>query len=151
MKTKLNFEDKATKELLSKLDFGFFLNINIEKEKYSNDDVKKIHSNYEFHKKSITEKSKQNKKQFHYYTEGQVRKMFTGGLLPAMLELDEGRSLSIFDFPSVGENWAYFDYWRKSYNRKLTKEKLWIYVTRTGSILAFALTIFKLYELIIKT
>ena len=148
MKTKLNFEDKTTKELLSKLDFEYFLNQNIEIEKYSSENIEELYSSYKFHKKELETKSKKKKKQFHYYIEGQIRKMFDGGLLPAMFELDGGRKHTIFDFPAIGENWAYFDYWKKSYNRKLTKERIWKYITRTGSILAIILTIFKLYELI---
>lgn len=150
MKTKLNFEDKTTKELLSKLDFEYFLKQNIEIEKYSSENVEELYSSYQFHKKELGIKSKKNKKQFHYYIEGQVRKMFDGGLLPAMFELDGGRKHTIFDFPPIGENWAYFDYWKKSYNRKLTKERIWNYITRTGSVLAIILTVFKLYELISK-
>lgn len=149
MKTKLNFEDKTTKELLSKLDFEYFLKQNIEIEKYNSEDIDKLYSNYDFHKKELKEKSKKKKKQFHYYIEGQVRKMFNGGLLPAIFELDGGRQHTIFDFPPIGENWAYFDYWKKSYNKKLTKEKIWNYITKIGSLLAFILTILKLYDIIV--
>ena len=148
MNTNLNFEDKSTKELLSKLDFEYFLRQNIEIENYNNEDVNKIFSNYKKYKTDLKIKSSQNRKQFYYFTEGQVRKMFTGGLLPAMFELDEGRKHTIFEFEPIGENWAYFDYWKKAYNRKLTREKIWNSVVKTGSILAFILSVLKLYDIL---
>ncbi len=124
MKTKLNFEDKSTKNLLSKLDFEYFLEQNIETENYDEENIKELYSSYEIHRSKLRLKSKNEKVQFYYYVESQVRKMFIGGLLPAIFELDEGRGHTLFDFKSIGENWAYFDYWKKSYNKKLTKEKL---------------------------
>ncbi len=151
MKTKLNFEDKSTKELLSKLDFEYFLKQNFEVEKYSSKNIKELYLSYQLQKKKLKNKSKTHKTQFHYFIEGKVRKMFTGGLLPAMFELDEGRRHQIFDFASIGENWAYFEYWKKSYNRILKKEKIWNNIVKTGSVLAFILTILKLYEILIKT
>jgi|TARA_B110000238_G_C16056454_1_gene408461 hypothetical protein len=150
MKTNLNFEDKSTKELLSKLDFEYFLTQNIQSEKYNEEEVKIIYENFNIFNNEIQNKAKKNKKQFFYYCEGQVRKMFNGGLLPAIFELDEGRRLRIVDFPATGENWAYFQYWRKIHKKKIRKEKIWNYVIKIGSILAFILTIFKLYEILSK-
>ena len=150
MKTKLNFEDKTTKELLSKLDFEYFLRQNIRNEKYSSENIKEIYASYKLHKEELNTQSKKKKKQFHYYIEGQVRKMFEDRLLPAMFELDGSRKHTIFDFPQIGENWAYFDYWKKSYSKILTKEKIWSYTTRIGSVLAIILTVLKLYKLIVK-
>jgi len=148
MRTNLNFEDKSTKTLLSKLDFEYFLRQNIEVENYKTDDVNKIFSSYKKLKAELKIKSSQNKKQFYYFSEGQVRKMYTGGLLPSMFELDEGRKHTIFEFEPIGENWAYFDYWKKAYHRKLTNEKIWDIVVKTGSILAFILSVFKLYDIL---
>jgi len=150
MKTNLNFEDKSTKESLSRLDFEYFLKQNIEEENYSEENIQTIYENFELHKKDILDKVKKNKKQFFYYCEGQVRKMFTGGLICALFELDEGRGFRIGDFPATGENWAYYQYWRKVYKRKLKKEKIWDFLVKTGSILAFILTAFKLYEILSK-
>lgn len=150
MKTNLNFEDKSTKELLSKLDFEYFLTQNIQSEKYNEEEIKIIYENFTIFNNEIQNKAKKNRKQFFYYSEGQVRKMFTGGLLPAIFELDEGRRLRIVDFPATGENWAYFQYWRKIHKKKIRKEKIWSYVIKIGSILAFILTIFKLYEILSK-
>lgn len=76
--------------------------------------------------------------------------MFTGGTLPATFELDEGRRYQIMDFPATGKNWAYFEHWQKTYKLKLKKEKIWSIVIKTGSLLAFILTILKLYEIITK-
>jgi len=148
MKTNLNFEDKSTKELLSKLDFRYFLMQNIEAENYSEEETKIIYENFEIFNKEVSNKAEKNKKQFFYYCEGQVRKMFTGGFLPAIFELDEGRRLRITDFSSTGESWAYFQHWRKVYKRKVRKEKIWSFVVKTGSILAFILTVLKLYEIL---
>ncbi len=150
MKTDLNFEDKSTKELLSKLDIEFFLKQNFDKKKYDEIEINEVYSNYKIHKKELKEKSKKNKKQFDFYVEGQIRKMFTGGFLPAIFELDTGRELNIFDFAGIGESWAYFDYWRKYYKRKLKKERIWGYLVKIGSVLAFILTLLKLYDLLIK-
>ncbi len=148
MKTSLNFEDKATKELLSKLDFEYFLNQNIQQNNYTEQDIKTIHQSFEVFKQEVLDKSKKNKKQFFYYCEGQVRKMFTGGLIPALFELDESRGFHIGDFSATGENWAFYQYWRKVYKRKLKREKIWDILVKTGSILAFILTAFKLYEIL---
>ncbi len=148
MKTNLNFEDKDTKKLLSKLDFEYFLNQNIEKEKYSDENIKSIHLGFENTNKIIKSKVQNNKKQYNLYVEGQVRKMFTGGLLPAIFELDGGRRNTFVDFPAVGENWAYFKHWQTYYKRKITREKVWDILTKTGTILAFILSLMKLFEYI---
>lgn len=148
MKTDLNFEEESTKKLLSKLDFEFFLKQNIEKEKYSEIQIKEIYEGFKTTKIKLSKKSNENKKQFNYYVEGQVRKMFTGGLLPAMFELDKGRNHTIFDFTPIGENWAYFNHWQKYYKQKVTKEKVWDFIIKTGSLLAFLLSISKIFETI---
>jgi hypothetical protein len=148
MNTDLNFEHDTTKKLLSKLDFEFFLKQNIEVEKYKQSDIDEIYTSYNSFKKKLLAKSKTNKKQFNYFAEGQVRKMFTGGLLPAMFELDEGREHTLFDFTGIGEDWAYFNYWQIYYKRKITGEKAWDVIIKTGSILAFFLSISKIVEII---
>jgi hypothetical protein len=148
MKTALNFEYNETKAYLAKLDFEFFLKQNIEAENYSQADIDKVYSTYHQTTKLIRSKAKANKKQFNYYVEGQVRKMFTGGFLPALFELDESRGHTIFDFPGVGESWAYFKHWQTYQNRKVTKEKIWDRVVKTGSILAILLSLLKLFEFI---
>ena len=150
MRTNLNFEDKSTKELLSKLDFEYFLEQNIQSENYRKEDVKIIYDNFKIFNNEVQKKAKKNKKQFFHYCEGQVRKMFTGGFLPAIFGLDQSRKLTIIDFPETGESWAYFQYWRNVYKLKIKKEKIWNFIVRTGSILAFILTIFKLYEILSK-
>jgi hypothetical protein len=113
MKTTLNFEDLSTKKFLTKLDFEFFLKQNILKEKYSQEEIDRIYSTYKLTTTHIERESKNNKKQFNYYAEGQVRKMFTGGFLPALFELDEGRKQTFLNFDGVGESWAYFYFWQK--------------------------------------
>ncbi|HAF27803.1 MAG TPA: hypothetical protein DCG75_02035 [Bacteroidales bacterium] len=150
MRTSLNFEDKSTKELISKLNFEFFLNQNIDKENYSKESISDIEKEFEICQRELKNKSKANRNQFYFYAEGQVRKMFIGGFLPALFELDESRSHTITDFKAVGESWAYFQYWSDKYRKKLRKEKLWVNFVRVGSILAFILTALKLYEILTK-
>lgn len=82
MKTELNFKQDTTKKLLSQLGFEFFLKQNIEKGKYKQEDIDEIYSSYRQTLIQINAKTKENKKQFNFYSEGQVRKMFKGGLLP---------------------------------------------------------------------
>lgn len=144
----LNFEQDETKKLLVKLDFEFFLKQNCEEEKYNQDDIDKIYLSYQQTLKLIKHKAQENKKQFNYFAEGKVRKMFTGEFLPALFQLDESRRNTIHNFSAIGENWAYFKLWQKYYKRKVTKEKIWNLVVKTGSILAIILSIIKLLELI---
>jgi hypothetical protein len=148
MKTKLSFEDKDTKELLSKLEFDFFLKQNIEEEKYSKNDVDDLYSSYYVTLKQLKIKYKRDKAQSNYYLEGQVRKLFTGGLLPALFQLDEGRSHTIYAFKEVGNDLAYFKLWQDYYKRKVTASKIWNFVIKIGSILAIILSIIKLWETI---
>lgn len=147
MKILLNFEEVETKKLLAKLDFEFYLKQNIEDQKYDESEIAKIHSFYKLTVENIKEKAKTNKKQFNLYSEGQVRKMFTGGLLPALFQLDETRELTIFNFEEVGENWAYFACWQKYYRKKITCERIWTVTIRVGSILGILLSLFKFFEL----
>ena len=150
MRTTLNFEDKSTKELLSKLDFEYFLNQDIENENYSPENISEIKNEYLKNKQILKNKSRKKRLQFYFYIEGQVRKMFTGGFLPALFHLDESRDHTIIDFKSVGDAWAYFECWRNLYKKKLFKEKIWNYTIRIGSLLAFILTGLKLYEFLMK-
>jgi len=146
LKTNLNFEDRDTKELLSKYDFEFFLKQNIEEEKYSQEDIDILYTSYKTSLKDLKLKYKKNKKQANYFWEGQVRKMFTGGFLPALFHLDEGKKNTIFEFQGVGHNLAYFKLWQDYYKRKMTAKKVWDTVVKVGSVLAIILSIIKLWE-----
>lgn len=148
MKTNLDFEQETTKKILSKYNFKFFLQLNIEREGYSQTAIGEIYNGYNTARTLIRAKSKKNKKQFGYYAEGQVRKMFIGGFLPSMFELDESTQHVFYDFPSIGENWAYFSYWQEYHKRKLTWVKVWDIIVKTGTLLAFLLSISKASELI---
>jgi hypothetical protein len=116
METQLNFENSDVRELLSELDFRYFLDQNIKEEGYGQSEIDLIYSSHKEWVKTIKNDAKGNKKQFNFYVEGQVRKMFTGGLLPTLFHLNEAREHVIFDFPGTGENWAYFDHWRQLEN-----------------------------------
>lgn len=148
MKTGLNFEQDSTKKILSELDFEFFLKENLEKEKYNKENVEKIYSSYELTKKKIKAKAKGNKKQFNLYSEGQVRKMFTGEFLPSLFELNENRGHRLLDFSGIGENWAYFSHWQAYQKRKIKLDKIWNVVVKTGSVFGIILAILKFLEYI---
>ena len=150
MNTALNFEDKETKELLSKLNFEFFLNQNIKTENYDKKNIDSIYLEFKNTENKIKSQIKNNRKQYNFYLEGQVRKMFTGGLLPGLFLLDESRKNVIFNFSGYGENWAYFNYWQKYYRRKITTQKLWNIITKIGSVLGILLSISKVIELAYK-
>ena len=146
MNTYLNFEQDDTKKLLSKFDFEFFLTQNIDKQSYSQSDIDKIYSTRKQTVQHIKLKSQVNKKQFNYYAEGQVRKMFTGGLLQSIFELDESRGYKINDFSATGENWTYFSYWKVYQKRKITLKEIWDIIIKTGSLLGIVLSVIKLFE-----
>jgi hypothetical protein len=52
-----------------------------------------------------------------------------------------------FDFPSMGESWAYFDHWKRYQKWKIRKEMVWDVIVKTGSIQAIILSRLKLLEL----
>lgn len=146
MKTDLDFENIDTRKLLLTLDFQFFLNRNADNKKYSQGDLQNIYNTYATKLKEIEEKSIENLEQNILYTEGQVRKMFTGGFLPALFLLDESRSHKLLDFIEIGNNWAYFEFWKRNYQKKVTRDKIWDIILKTGSLLAILLAIIKLIE-----
>lgn len=148
MKTDLNFEQETTKKLLSELDFEFFLKGNFEKEKYNKESIEKIYFSYALTKKEIKAKAKENRKQFNLYSEGQVRKMFTGGFLPSLFELNENRGNRLIDFSAIGENWAYFSHWQDYQKRKIKLDKIWNVVLNIGSVFGIILAILKFLEYI---
>jgi hypothetical protein len=150
MKTNLDFENSDTKELLSKLDFKYFLNQNTEEENYSQEDMNDLYSSYFETLNSLKLRFKGNRKQSNYFLEGQVRKMFTGGLLPALFHLDEGGTSTIFAFKEMGSDLAYFRLWQLYYKRKVIKVLIWNLVIKIGSILAIILSIIKVWETFLK-
>ena len=140
--------DKETKELLCKYDYKYFVELNIGTERYSEENVDIIYRTYKDTKQKIKEASARNRKQYLLYLEGHVGKMFNGGLLPSLFNLNEIRQRVFLDFPAIGENWAYFEAWQKYYNRKFTKKKLWNGTVLVGSILGIFLSILKLVEVL---
>lgn len=146
MKTVINFDQNETKKLLSSYDFEFFLEQNYHTHAYNQSDVDMVKQEYLSKLENLKEQQRKNKKQFSLFLEGQVRKMFTGGFLPALFHLDESRVHTLMNFSEVGENWAYFSQWQYYYKKKLTKEKAWNIVTRVGSVLAILLSVLKILE-----
>lgn len=151
MKTKLDFENNDTKELLSRLDFDFFLKQNSEEQKYSETDMTDLYNSYKENLGTLRIKFKANRKQSNYFLESQVRKMFTGGFLPALFYLDEGRSHTIVAFKEAGNDLAYFKLWQEYYRKKVTLKKIWNVIIKTGSILAIILSLIKLWETLFKS
>ena len=150
-KTELSFEDKETKRLLTSCDFEYFMMQNFSASNYREEEIALIYTSYSAKHRNLVAMSKVKKKQFNLFLEGQVRKMFTGGLLPALFHLDESREHYFLDFAAVGEDWAYFNLWSKYYKRKLSKEKTWDWIVKSGSILGIILSIIKVVELLAKS
>ena len=132
--------------MLSKFEFDFFLKQNIEEEKYNQAEIDILYSSYKKTLKDLKLKYKKDRKQANYFLEGQVRKMFTGGFLPALFHLDEGRKHTMFGFKDIGHDLAYFKLWQNYYNCKVTTKKIWDVVVKVGSVLAIILSIIKFLE-----
>jgi hypothetical protein len=146
LRTNLNFEDKDTKEILSQFEFDFFLKQNIEEEKYNQADIDILYSSYKTTLKDLKLKYKKDRKQANFLLEGQVRKMFTGGFLPALFHLDEVRKFTMSSFKDIGHDLAYFKLWQNYYKRKVIAKKIWDVVVKVGSVLAIILSIIKFLE-----
>jgi len=130
------------RELYVKYDFQYFLN-KIEKNEFQS---QQLIESYNKKKSKLQKEIKNNKRQTLFHIDGAVRKMHSGGLLPSLFELDETRKLSGIDFDGFGENWAYFDIWKKFEKRKILKSKIVKSVLFWGAILAYILTIIKILE-----
>ncbi len=144
--------DSYHKELLLERDFEFFLKITLEQQKYSQKDIDIIYNSYNTTKRHLYKKLKQDKKQFLLYLYGQVILQFEGGLLPSIFRFDGyTREIQILDFKQEGEEWAYFHIWQKYERRKMKRKNIWSYITKTGAVLAIALTLIKLYQLFFPT
>lgn len=146
MKTDLSFEHTDTKKLLSKMGFEYFMKQHLSTEKYNQIDIDNIYKSYKTTSLQLKNRQKENRAQFYFFCEGQVRKMFTGGFLPSLFGLNETRRQTFIDFPAVGESWAYFKVWQKHYKRKMTLEKTWDVIVKSGSVLAILLSIIKVLE-----
>ena len=146
MQNQLNFDDKSTKELLSKYDMAYFFEENTSRNKYDPTNVKLVELSYKHHEQLLKTKIVNNKTQAYYLLDSYVRQMFTGGLLPSMFGLNDLSQIEIILFDDFGENWAHFDAWQKLYKQKNRSEKIWNIIVKTGTVLAFLLSFIKLYE-----
>ena len=142
-----SFESQDTREFISNIDFEYFLQMNIAERSYSQSEIDSMYRSYELTKVKIKQARKKNKKQYNLFLEGQVRKMYYGGFLPTMFNMNDIREHFLTDFEAVGENWAYFKYWQRFYKNKLTTQKILELITKGGSLLAIALSIAKVIEL----
>lgn len=151
MKTTLDFEDDKTKALLSKYDLLFFLEKNIEDNNYAKEDIDTIHREYNSKILELKNRRKlDNRTQSNHYIEGQARKMFRGGLIPALFHLDNGKKFTFLDFKTAGEDLAYFKLWQEYYKSKVTAERVWSFVIKLGSFSGIVLGLVKLYEILFK-
>jgi hypothetical protein len=118
--------DKDHKELLLDYDFGYFMLKNFEEKNYSQDDIKAIYDTYCQTKKQVEKQLQKNKKQALLYLEGQVRLMFTGGLLPALFRIDGfTKEQTILHFSGYGENRAYFELWQNTDAKSRIEKRFW--------------------------
>jgi hypothetical protein len=149
-KPELHFNEHY-KKLLLDYDFEFFLKNNIEENQYPKENIQEIYEAYHNTLPTLKQELKQNKKkQYLKYLEGQVRLMFNGGFLPALFKIDGWtKEHSFLRFPEIGENWAYFDLWQKLERRKQQKQQIWDKIVKTGALLAYILTLVKLFEVLL--
>jgi hypothetical protein len=151
MKTSLQFSNEEVKELLAQRDFGYFLNKVMGSSNSSIEDKKEVNRGYLIQKKELLIEYQKNKKQFYFLLEGQVQKMFEGGFLPSILQLDLSYSQTILMKPEAGKNWAIFEFWANLYKKKVRKKKIWDAVVKIGSILGFLVAIKELIGAFIKS
>lgn len=141
--------DSTTKELLIQYDYEFFLKQHIQQNNYTPQEIEQIYNSYNQHTRHLKQQLKKNKKQFLLYLDGMVRFAVQGGYLPAHFLIDGWtRELQIIRFEATGKDWANFDLWKKYERRKLQRKKLWDRIVKTGAILAYLLSAWKVYEII---
>jgi len=144
--------DSHYKELLLDRDYEFFLKITIEEQDYNQEQVDIIYQSFNHRKKLLYKDLKKNKKQFLNYLYGQVILQFEGGFLPSIFRFDGfTREIEIVNFKQEGIEWAYFHIWQKYERRKMKRKNVWEHITKTGAVLAIALTLIKLYQLFFPT
>lgn len=146
MKTELSFESADTKKLLTKLDFEYFLQHNIGEEKYPRSSIDQIYASFKRKSAELKERSRENHAQLHLFAEGQVRKMFTGGLLTTLFHLNDMRGHTLVDFVGIGDNWAYFNHWQKRHKGMVQRQRAWSLIVPFGSVLAIVLALLKVLE-----
>jgi len=149
IKTTLSFESPEVKDLLAKFDVEYFFKQNILENEYTQDQIDSFNTSYQNSIRRLKKERKQDKKQFSLYTEGQARKMFRGGFLPALFHLDNGKKHTIVMFEEAGDDMGYFKLWQEYHKRKITTKKAWNVIVKTGSVLAIILTVIKLIEVLL--
>ena len=140
--------NKETRKLIVEYDYGYFLMKNIAKHNYPKEQIDRLYKGYETEKKIIKKGLEENKKQFLFHLDGQIRKRISGGELTNHFELNESRDFIILSnaFEEIGAGWAVFETWKKYEKRRIYKEEFWNIVIKIGAILGFVLTIIKIIE-----
>jgi len=138
-------------DLVLDYDFEYFLKLDFEENQYSQHQIDEVYTAYHATIDKLKKKLKDNKKQFLLFLDGQVRLMFAGNFLPSHFRFDAfTREASIIDFEATGENWAYFELWKKYKRRERTRKKAWEVIVKFGAVLAYILSFIKLMELLQK-
>jgi len=134
------------REVLTKLDFEYFLKKIIEQKNYPEEKISELYQSKIDSIGKLKVELRKNKKQALFYLNGEIAKAVRGGMLPTHFNLSEIKEPAILDFKSYGRDWANFEIWKKYESRKLTGKKIWTWITKTGAILAIILSIIKLLE-----
>lgn len=140
------------KRLLVQFDTEYFLNAHLTEteSKYSNEEIAIVQQSYADALNSLTKKYSKNKKQEFLKIEGVVRKMYDGGMLLSAFGLDNrSKSLTIHkgQFAEYGEEFAYFELWRRKQKDKFIRNDFWKWLTRAGAVVAFILSAIKIAEI----
>lgn len=140
-------EEKA---LYCKYNFGYFLNKKMNSKKWNQEIINQITEAYENYKSVLLLEAKENKKQFYFFLEGQVRKMHSGGLLSTHFNLSEAIDSMSLNNKAYGENWAIFEIWAKYQKPKIRRKKIWKRTVEIGSIIGWVLGLYTLYTIVLK-
>lgn len=137
--------DDHTRELYCKYDLKYFLNLRLAENETSEADLRAMQSAYLDELQKIKALIKKNRKQAHYFIDGQIRKCHSGGFLPSILNLDESRGKHGFlDYPEIGRTLATFELWRKAQKRKILHAKFGDISIKVGALLGFASTLMQI-------
>lgn len=143
--------DDEIRKLYIQYDYAFFTEENLRSNEYPSKDIQVMKASYKETKQLLLRKIKSNKRQGLFFLDGDIRKMHSGGLLPARFNLDETRSWTILDFEAEGECWACFDVWKKFEKRRYRRKNLSELIVKIGSILGIALSVLKIFELLVSS
>lgn len=138
--------NKELKKEFTKYSFEYFLDRIISDNNYSINQRNQIKQSFDKKTKELDVQFKGNKSQAFLYCQNMVGLMVEGRMILDHFRLSNSRSVAIIDFNGYGENWAYFEKWKKIYSGKLKKEWFWNLFIKIGAGLGILMTILKLLE-----